>query len=86
MADRPSHRLVLIIEDDDNIATALEYIIRSTGPICLPAFAARLPFRITGPGSSCGSRAGAGDWQRLGSFSLKITLRSGPARPVCPAD
>jgi len=31
MADRPSHRLVLIIEDDDNIATALEYIISREG-------------------------------------------------------
>jgi DNA-binding response OmpR family regulator len=31
MADRQSHRLVLIIEDDDNIATALEYIISREG-------------------------------------------------------
>jgi DNA-binding response OmpR family regulator len=31
MADRPPHRLVLIIEDDDNIATALEYIISREG-------------------------------------------------------
>jgi DNA-binding response OmpR family regulator len=31
MADRPSHRLVLIIEDDDNIATALEYILSREG-------------------------------------------------------
>ena len=31
MAERPSHRLVLIIEDDDNIATALEYILSREG-------------------------------------------------------
>jgi DNA-binding response OmpR family regulator len=31
MADRPPHRLVLIIEDDDNIATALEYILSREG-------------------------------------------------------
>jgi two-component system phosphate regulon response regulator PhoB len=31
MANRPSHRFVLIVEDDDNIATALEYVISREG-------------------------------------------------------
>ena len=31
MADRQSHRFVLIVEDDDNIATALEYVISREG-------------------------------------------------------
>ena len=31
MAERPPRRCVLIVEDDDNIATALEYVISREG-------------------------------------------------------